>query len=98
MTSSGVLNDETPLGKVSTVFLGLDHRSPFAELSDPSVLWETVIFGGPMNRKMWRYISVEDGKKGHTRQLSRPSWRLALRPTTDKAQSFSRLWLSGTAG
>ncbi len=37
-------------GKVSTVFLGLDHN--FGD--GPPILWETLVFGGPMNGQQTR--------------------------------------------
>lgn len=52
----------TPKVEVSTVFLGLDHG--FLE-SGPPVLWETMIFGGPLDQEQWRYTSREDAEKGH---------------------------------
>ena len=37
--------------EVSTVFLGLDHN--YSGRGDP-ILWETMVFGGPMNYDMTR--------------------------------------------
>ena len=48
--------------EVSTVFLGLDHN--FSGEGDP-VLWETMIFEGPLDLSMWRYRSREDAVVGH---------------------------------
>jgi hypothetical protein len=54
-------------GTVSTVFLGIDHSWCF--LSDPllytPVLWETMVFGGPMDEEMQRYSSREEALAGH---------------------------------
>ena len=36
--------------KVSTVFLGLDHQYG----DGPPILWETMVFGGPLNGEMQR--------------------------------------------
>lgn len=47
---------------VSTVFLGLDHNF---NLSGPPVLWETLVFGGPLDGEMWRWTSLEDALIGH---------------------------------
>lgn len=47
---------------VSTVFLGIDygfgHRGP-------PVLFETMIFGGPLDNDCWRYTSWDDAETGH---------------------------------
>ena len=47
---------------VSTVFLGMDHRF---SLRGPPVLFETMVFGGPMHGEMWRYASYDDAEVGH---------------------------------
>jgi hypothetical protein len=39
--------------KVSTIFLGIDHNFDFEE-DAPPVLWETMVFNGPMNNEMDR--------------------------------------------
>lgn len=48
--------------QVSTVFLGIDHR--FGG-DGPPVLFETMIFGGPLNDEQWRYSSYDDAEAGH---------------------------------
>jgi len=45
MPSRIVKQEKFLFSKISTVFLGLDHR--FGE--GPPILWETMVFGGPMN-------------------------------------------------
>jgi hypothetical protein len=50
--------------RVSTVFLGLDHRF----MGDgPPLLFETMIFGGPepIDQATWRYASWDDAQTGH---------------------------------
>jgi len=47
--------------RVSTVFLGLDHN--FGR-GDP-ILFETMIFGGPLNEQMWRYATYREAERGH---------------------------------
>jgi len=57
--------DEGPNGGevlVSTVFLGLDHNFSHA---GPPVLWETLVFGGPLGDEMHRYSSREAALAGH---------------------------------
>jgi hypothetical protein len=47
---------------VSTVFLGIDHR----HWGDgPPILFETLIFGGPLNGQGMRYASYDDAETGH---------------------------------
>jgi hypothetical protein len=48
--------------RVSTVFLGLDHRH---DGQGPPLLFETLIFGGPLNGEMWRYSTWDDAEAGH---------------------------------
>ena len=47
--------------RVSTVFLGLDHSFG----SGPPLLWETMIFGGPLDGDEWRYASRSEAVAGH---------------------------------
>ena len=43
--------DDLPQGRVSTVFLGIDHNH---SLKGPPILWETLVFGGKLSGKMDR--------------------------------------------
>lgn len=54
--------------KVSTVFLAIDHN--FMGIGAP-VLWETMVFGGPLSDEMERYTSLEDAMIGHERMVAR---------------------------
>jgi hypothetical protein len=47
---------------VSTVFLGMNHR--FMS-NGPPILFETMIFGGPLDSETWRYVSWDDAEAGH---------------------------------
>ena len=47
--------------RVSTVFLGLDHSFG----SGPPVLWESMVFGGPLDGEQQRYTSRADALRGH---------------------------------
>jgi len=47
---------------ISTVFLGMDHS--FTE-KGPPILWETLVFGGPLDGEMERYSSLADALMGH---------------------------------
>jgi hypothetical protein len=53
---------------VSTVFLGLDHDwfGP-----GPPILWETLVFGGPLDGEMKRYRSRDDAIVGHQEMCRR---------------------------
>lgn len=57
--------------RISTVFLGMDHGFPALEEQSTwnyrPVLWETMVFGGPLDQEMERYRSREDAEKGHAR-------------------------------
>lgn len=50
-----------PAVRVSTVFLGLDHQ--FGD--GPPVLWETLVFGGPLDGEQQRYTSRAAAIAGH---------------------------------
>jgi hypothetical protein len=52
-------DDLGELGQVSTVFLGLDHNWQrfFDPLRYRPVLWETMVFGGPLDQNQVRYDS-----------------------------------------
>jgi len=49
--------------RVSTVFLGLDHRF-YGD--GPPLLFETMIFGGPHDGYQRRYATWDDAERGHT--------------------------------
>lgn len=53
--------------RVSTVFLGLDHRY-FGE--GPPLLWETMIFGGRHDQWQERYTTRAEAEAGHARALA----------------------------
>jgi len=54
------------LARVSTVFLGIDHsHRPDGE----PVLFETMIFGGPLDQEMRRYHTWEEAEKGHAEMV-----------------------------
>jgi hypothetical protein len=55
-------DDITDDCNVSTVFLGLDHN--FWGEGDP-ILFETMIFGGPLNDYQRRYCTYAEAERGH---------------------------------
>lgn len=54
--------------EVSTVFLALDHR--YGD-DGPPILWETMVFGGPLDGEQDRYTSLADAKAGHAAMCAR---------------------------
>lgn len=63
---------------VSTVFLGLDHN--FFD-TGPPILWESMVFEGPLDQAQERYTSRADALVGHARLCDRV--RLALAAPRD---------------
>jgi hypothetical protein len=54
--------------RVSTVFLALDHNFWG---QGPPVLWETMVFGGPLDGEQARYTSHADAFVGHQEMCRR---------------------------
>ena len=52
---------------VSTVFLGLDHSFGCG----PPMIFETMVFDGPLDGDMDRYSTLEDAKAGHNAMCTR---------------------------
>lgn len=63
------LREEADGGEVvvSTVFLGLDHRHGEGE----PILWETLVFGGPLDDEMERYESRAEANAGQAGSRAR---------------------------
>jgi hypothetical protein len=61
---------DTTIGdaRVSTVFLEIDHR--FVD-EGPPILFETLVFGGPMDGEMERYATWEEAEQGHADMVFR---------------------------
>jgi len=53
--------------QVSTVFLGLNHQM---RAHGEPILFETMIFGGPLNNSRWRYSTYAEAERGHQQALS----------------------------
>lgn len=53
---------------VSTVFLGIDHSHGYER---KPVLWETIVFGGPMDEELERYASRKEAITGHLRMVDK---------------------------
>lgn len=59
--------DKLPTCEVSTIFLGIDHA--FGE--GPSILWETMVFGGKLDGERLRYTSERAALAGHHEMVDR---------------------------
>jgi hypothetical protein len=57
-----VANDLIGDTRVSTVFLGLDHQHGYGE----PLLFETMVFGGPLDQECRRYSFWADAERGHS--------------------------------
>lgn len=53
--------------RVSTVFLGLDHRWG----DGPPQLFETMVFGGPLDQEQDHYSTWDEAEKGHAATVER---------------------------
>ena len=53
--------------RVSTVFLGHDHNF----MGGRPVLWETLVFNGPLDNEMERYYTREEAEAGHAAMCAR---------------------------
>jgi len=55
---------QTKIGdiEISTVFLGLNHNY---YKSDPPIVFETMVFGGPLDGEQERYSTWEEAAIGH---------------------------------
>ena len=56
----------TPFGRVSTVFLVLNH----AHDDGPPVLFETMMFGGSLDEEQIRYRTWDEAVAGHRRAVA----------------------------
>lgn len=56
---------------VSTVFIGIDMGFRDITGGGPPILFETMIFGGPLNDTMDRYSSYDDAMTGHKMYVKR---------------------------
>jgi hypothetical protein len=66
---------------VSTVFLGLDHR--FSG-NGPPLLFETIIFGGPLDQAQNRYSSWDDAEAGHKAAVRKARAAIGQKVENDK--------------
>lgn len=48
--------------RVSTIFLGIDHN--FLD-TGPPLLFESMVFGGPLHHEQYRYSTWDEAEAGH---------------------------------
>jgi hypothetical protein len=73
---------------VSTVFLGLDHSFGYG----PPILFETMIFGGPMDMYQERYRSWEGAVCGHDKALKKCIRVMNRQGRRKMAMATTKLW------
>ncbi len=61
---------------VSTVWLGLDHSF---DGKGPPIIFETMIFGGPINGYQWRYSTKEEALAGHKKVLYKARFSILIK-------------------
>jgi hypothetical protein len=65
-----VASDKVDDVRVSTIFLGLDHN--WSGKGDP-ILFETMIFDGPLDGESWRYATYKQAEEGHAKAVAAAS-------------------------
>lgn len=55
------LVSEKPEVMVVTLFLGHDDEPP----ESPPQPWATIVWGGPLNNRLWQYTTLGKAKQGH---------------------------------
>lgn len=65
--------------EVSTVFLGLDHRFSI-DPPGPPILFETMVFGGPLDEEQERYCTWEEAEAGHARWVKNVKSGIVVEP------------------
>lgn len=65
---------------ISTVFMGLDHRF---HGKGPPIVFETMIFGGPLDQHTWRYASYDDADTGHKAAVRKAREAIGQKITED---------------
>jgi len=63
-----VARDEVGDSDVSTVFLQLDHSFTGRP---PPLVFETMVFGGPLDGECERYATWDEAEMGHARMIAR---------------------------
>jgi len=66
--------------RISTVFLGLDHQFNKGK----PLLFETMVFGDPLDEEMNRYATWAEAKKGHGKMVQRVKAAIAEAEEAEK--------------
>lgn len=79
--------------EISTVFLGIDHNFGGRE-GDPPIVFETLVFGGPLDDWMRRYATWAEAEAGHeeTVDLVRQAYRGKKPDSTVEMKFIRRPW------
>jgi len=56
---------------VSTVFLGIDHGHDFGQSGYKPLLFETMVFGGPLDGQIQRYATWTGAEAGHAKMVQK---------------------------
>lgn len=67
VASTRVASTRVGEAMISTIFLGIDHSFGIG----PPLVFETMVFGGPLDQKMERYTSWDAAIDGHAAMLKR---------------------------
>lgn len=53
--------------RISTVWLGLDHNfaNAYGPVVSPPLIFETMVFGGPMDQEPYRWATEQEAIEGH---------------------------------
>jgi hypothetical protein len=68
-----VADDKVGDVRISTVFLGLDHSFGGGR----PLIFETLVFGGPLDGEMERYSTWDEAEAGHKQMAKRIEWLTA---------------------
>ena len=66
-TKRRVAQDKIGEVRISTVFLGLDHSFGNGQ----PLIFETMVFGGPLDQEEVRYSTWEEAERGHAVMVAR---------------------------
>lgn len=62
-----VAKSEVGESEISTVFIGIDHNFS----GGPPLLFETMVFGGPLDGEQDRYSTWDEAEAGHAAMVKR---------------------------
>jgi hypothetical protein len=80
--------------EISTVFLGLDHNFRGGE----PILFETMIFGGPLDGEAWRYATYQEAERGHAEAVTQAKIAAAkIKSIADQAMDGTKSEKGGEA-